>query len=106
MKLYHDEDNADNSAESSEATPEAAKAYQTPQDNVDKSVEPSEGNPEAAKFSALLTIFRFSETVECTPQMHSCTRAGAPHPHLPHPESAVCVVGCGIWQCIAQCSAF
>ena len=72
MKLYHDEENADNSAESSEATPEAAKAYQTPQDNVDKSVEPSEGNPEAAKFRALLTIFRFSETVECTPQM--CNR--------------------------------
>ena len=40
---------------------------------------------------------------------HSCTRAGAAHPHLPHRtrapahlDLAVCLVGCGIWQLTVQ----
>jgi len=37
------------SAESSEATPEAAKADQTTQENADNSAESSEATPQAAK---------------------------------------------------------
>lgn len=56
------------SAESSEATPEAAKADQTNRDNANKSVESSEATPEAAKADQTTEETDSAESSEAIPE--------------------------------------